>query len=97
MPENRALLTFNKYGYRLNLLNTQIRQLYDRYKSSQGLPYFMSISDEQRKEFENSVIREYSKLYQSIYGEKWDYPCHDYQRERMNELIDRVALNRKED
>ena len=93
----RAILTSNKYGYRLNLSNSQIRQLYDRYKTSKGLPYFMSISDKQRREFENSVMQEYSKVYQSIYGEKWDYPCHDYQRERMNELIDRVTLNRKED
>lgn len=92
-----AILLFNKYGYRLNLLNPQIRSLYDRYKYSKGLPYSMGISDEQRKEFENAVLQEYSKVYESIYGEKWHYPCHDYQRQQMNEIIDRITLNRKED
>ena len=86
-----------RYGYRLNLKNNQVRQLYDRYKKSKGLPYYMGISDQQRKEFEESILKEYGKLYQQRYGEKFIYPGHDFQRERLNELIDRVTLSRKED
>lgn len=92
-----AILTYNKYGYRLNLQNHQIRRLYDRYKDSQGLPYYMSISDEQRREFENMVLTEYGKLYQNKYGEKYNYPGLNYQREQMNDLIDHVTLGRKEE
>ena len=92
-----ALLTYSKYGYRLNLQNHQIRRLYDRYKNSLGLPYYMGISDEQRRSFEKMVLSEYGRLYQDKYGEKFNYPGHDYQREQMNELIDHVTLGRKED
>lgn len=92
-----AVILNSRYGYRLNLNNFQIRQLYDRYKKSKGLPYFMGISDKQRKEFEESILKEYGKLYQSKYGEKFIYPGHDYQREQMNELINHVTLGRKEE
>ena len=92
-----AIMSANKYGYRLNLKNHQIRRLYDRYKNSKGLPYFMAISEQQRTEFEEAILSEYGKLYQQRYGEIFNYPGHDYQRQLMNELINRVTLSRKED
>ena len=91
-----AVIIGNKYGYMLSLRNTQIRKLYDRYKNSKGLSYNTGLSDAQRNEFETQVLSAYNSIYKEQYGELFVYPGHDYQRERMNNIINRTELKRKE-
>ncbi len=56
--EAAMFLTNNKYGFRLNLNNARINELYRRYKAWKGLPQQMPLSDKQRHEFESYVLKE---------------------------------------
>lgn len=49
---------FNPYGYRLNLNNPKIKELYYRYKKYIGVARNIPLSDEQRREFEAYVLGE---------------------------------------
>lgn len=51
----------NKYGFKLNINNKRINELYRRYKAWKGLPANMPISNEQRLEFENYVLQTLKK------------------------------------
>lgn len=44
----------NNYGYKYNLNNPVIKQLYERYKKKKGLPNF-PLSDKERHNFEQHV------------------------------------------
>ena len=48
----------NKYGYKLNLNNPKIKELYYRYKKFIGIAREIPLSDEQRREFENYILNE---------------------------------------
>ena len=49
-------LTDNPYGYRLNLNNSYIRKIYERYKFKKGLATRYPISDEEREKFEELTV-----------------------------------------
>lgn len=49
-------LTDNPYGYKLNLNNSYIRKIYERYKFKNGLDTCYPISDEEREKFEELTV-----------------------------------------
>lgn len=51
----------NKYGFKLNINNARINELYRRYKAWKGLPVNLPIDDEQRREFEKYVLQTLEK------------------------------------
>lgn len=51
----------NPYGYRLNVNQSQINELYKRFLKWKGLSYGFPISDEERFEFESIVLAKYEK------------------------------------
>ncbi len=87
-----ALILNSKYGYKLNLNNLRVRSLYERYKKKKSIPNFVALNQIQREDFERNFIGIYSKVYLKKFGEPFLYPGHDYQRERMNALIDSLDI-----
>lgn len=49
----------NPYGYKLNLSNPKIKELYYRYKNYIGVAREFPLSDEQRFEFEAYILKEH--------------------------------------
>ncbi len=49
-------LTNNPYSYKLNLNNSYIRKIYERYKFKNGLTTRYPISDEEREKFEELTV-----------------------------------------
>ena len=49
---------FNPYGYRLNLNNPKIKELYYRYKKYIGVARNFPLSDEERINFEKIIIEQ---------------------------------------
>lgn len=47
----------NKYGYQVDITKPKYRELYERYKEWKGLPRWCPLSDGERFEFENYVLR----------------------------------------
>ena len=47
----------NKYGYQVDITEPKYRELYERYKKWKGLPRWCPLSDGERFEFENYVLR----------------------------------------
>lgn len=47
----------NKYGYQVDITKPKYRELYERYKKWKGLPRWCPLSDGERFEFENYVLR----------------------------------------
>ena len=47
----------NKYGYRVDITEPKYRDLYDRYKKYKNIPRWCPLSDYERLEFENYVLR----------------------------------------
>lgn len=45
------------YGYRLDLNDPVIKELYDRYRRKKGIPVWCPLSDYERHEFELAVIK----------------------------------------
>jgi len=59
---NDIYLYNNPYGFRLNINNPRINDLYRRYKIWKGLAANLPITDNQRREFENYVIAMLKKI-----------------------------------
>ena len=51
----------NKYGFKLNINNARINELYRRFKEWKGLPANLPIDNEQRLEFEKYVLQTLKK------------------------------------
>ena len=51
----------NKYGYKFNLNNPRIQELYERYKASKGYASTYPLSDGERIEFENYLQQSIEK------------------------------------
>lgn len=47
----------NKYGYRVDITKPKYRELYERYKKYKNIPRWCPLSDGERLEFENYVLR----------------------------------------
>ena len=47
----------NKYGYQVDITKPKYRNLYDRYKKYKNIPRWCPLSDGERFEFENYVLR----------------------------------------
>ena len=47
----------NKYGYRVDITKPKYRELYERYKKYKNIPRWCPLSDGERFEFENYVLR----------------------------------------
>lgn len=47
----------NKYGYQVDITNPKYRELYERYKKWKGLPRWCPLSDGERFEFEQYIMR----------------------------------------
>ena len=47
----------NPYGFKLNINNKKINELYRRYKVWKGLPLNFPISDDERREFESYILK----------------------------------------
>lgn len=47
----------NEYGYRVDISHPQIKPLYERFKKWKGVPDWCPLSDDERKEFENYILR----------------------------------------
>lgn len=47
----------NKYGYQVDITKPKYRNLYDRYKKYKNIPAWCPLSDGERFEFENYVLR----------------------------------------
>lgn len=47
----------NPYGYRVNISHPQIEPLYWRYKAWKGIPHNIPMSDAERFEFEEYILR----------------------------------------
>lgn len=46
-----------KYGYRIDISKPKYRDLYDRYKKWKGIPKWCPLSDAERFEFEDYVLK----------------------------------------
>lgn len=44
------------YGYKINLRDKKMRELYERFKKWKGIPKWCPLSDNERFEFENYII-----------------------------------------
>ncbi len=51
----------NKYGFKLNINNARINELYRRYKAWKQLPANLPLDNEQRLEFESYVLQTLKK------------------------------------
>lgn len=47
----------NDYGYRINIMHPQIKPLYDRFKKWKGVPDWCPLSDNERFEFEEYILK----------------------------------------
>ena len=47
----------NKYGYQVDITKPKYRELYERYKKYKNIPRWCPLSDAERFEFENYVLR----------------------------------------
>lgn len=47
----------DKYGYQVDITKPKYRELYDRYKKYKNIPRWCPLSDGERFEFENYVLR----------------------------------------
>ena len=47
----------SKYGYQVDITKPKYRNLYDRYKKYKNIPRWCPLSDGERFEFENYVLR----------------------------------------
>lgn len=47
----------NKYGYRIDISHPKIKPLYERFKKWKGIASWVPLSDEERKEFENYILK----------------------------------------
>lgn len=47
----------NKYGYQVDITKPKYRELYERYKKYKNIPAWCPLSDYERLEFENYVLR----------------------------------------
>lgn len=45
------------YGYRINISQEPYSELYERYKKYKNIPKHIPLSDDERAEFENYVLR----------------------------------------
>ena len=52
-----AILTNNPYGYRLDISHPVINPLYLRFKEWRKIPPWCPLSDAQRREFENYLLK----------------------------------------
>lgn len=51
----------NNYGYKVDISKPEYRELYKRFKNWKGIPEWCPLSDEERHEFENYVLKAESK------------------------------------
>ncbi len=47
----------NPYEYKISLRNEKMRELYDRFKRWKGIPIWCPLSDNERLEFENYILK----------------------------------------
>lgn len=47
----------NKYGYRVDITKPKYRELYERYKKYKNIPAWCPLSDGERFEFEQYIMR----------------------------------------
>lgn len=47
----------NKYGYQVDIAKPKYRNLYDRYKKYKNIPKWCPLSDGERLEFEQYIMR----------------------------------------
>ena len=52
-----AILTNNPYGYQLDISHDAINPLYLRFKEWKKIPPWCPLSDAQRREFENYLLK----------------------------------------
>lgn len=91
VKKSGAIKLPDKYGFRLDRNHPKIDKLYERYKRTAEKAAY-GLSDAQRRDFEEKTIAFYSRLYKQKFGEDFIYPGLDYQRERINALIDMVEI-----
>lgn len=48
----------NKYGYKVNITHPKIKPLYYRYKKWRGIAEWCPLSDAERLEFENYILKQ---------------------------------------
>lgn len=51
------LLKDNPYGYRVDISEPEVLELYRRFKRWKNIPYWCPLSDEERFEFEDYILK----------------------------------------
>ena len=51
----------NEYGYRVDISNPKIKPLFFRYKKWKGIPDWCPLSDDERLDFEQYILKEKEK------------------------------------
>lgn len=54
-------MSSKQYGYRIDISKPKYRELYERYKKWKGIPKWCPLSDSDRFEFENYVLKRNSQ------------------------------------
>ncbi|MCD7730295.1 MAG: hypothetical protein LUI05_02210 [Oscillospiraceae bacterium] len=75
----------NKYGYRLNISNASILPIYEAYKKHYNLKG--AISDKQRIDLENAIIRHIAREYKLMYNDKLCEPIIGWRLEQLIECV----------
>ena len=57
VSKNTIYAAENKYGYRINITHPKIEPLYKRYKKWKGIADWCPLSDAERSEFENYILK----------------------------------------
>lgn len=55
------ILPMNEYGYQIDIMNPKIKPLYDRFKKWKGVPNWCPLSDCERLEFEQYILKRVRK------------------------------------
>lgn len=56
MDNNKVFIEDNQYGYRLNVNEPHVNELYRRYKAKHNLAPHIPLTDEQRLDFEQHIL-----------------------------------------
>ena len=85
--------TWHKYGFMLAINNKSIRKLYERYKSEHNIGYTIALTDRQRQEFEEAVMKPLCKRFKVLYHRDFVYPGTDWDRQLFTELVNALDVD----
>ena len=57
IDNDNIFLTNNPYGYRININHEKIRDKYERYRKWKKIPPYVPLSDKERFEFEEFMLK----------------------------------------